>query len=642
MTVSLKLRQSALGLLCAFAFCTTIFAAPGACAAQTDRDPVRPEAAHPETGKAPDTLIMTTVSQTINPSAAIDLAALVTAGGMGPVPTGEITFVDEGTDETLGTARVDKTGAASKTITGLLSIGGHNIAAKYSGDVTYAAIESLPVTINVEKSTTSTTVVPSTTAPLSGEPLEVKAEITAVNPGETLPSGVVNFTLDGVTQGTRDVTEGSPSTATMQMTLPSSGAHNIQAMYSGDVNYDNSTSPVVIVTIKSKGATVTTLSAMPVTLTPNTAETLTATVAPENNPGSNSLAITGTVSFYDGVTLLGSPVPVNPVSGVFTATLTGVKLSTTVAHIITAVYTGDSNWLTSSSAPLTLQSKLLADSVTLAASVTTVGPGQTVTLTATVTPATAPGTGVEAFPTGNVIFYDGSTVLGTVALAAATGDAAAAALTTNTLPAGKNAITAKYVGDTYYLPGTSAAVTLDVQDFTIVPTTPAGSPGNLTIVQGDSGSVTYDVNGLGGFNNQIHVVCAVPGALDMTCTVDPQVVSPPGKVTVTVNTFSTGTTPPASANSSSRPLWGGSAAIAMAGLLLWPRRRRRGMLARGAGWLMLLLAAGLASMGCGGSVAPVGSGTPLGVATLKITAAGNIPNTVVSHDVYLSVNVIAQ
>lgn len=638
MIVSLKLRQSAPGFMCAF-FCAVLACASSSGVAAAQSEPGR---AHPETGKAPDTLIMTTVPQTINPSGSIDLTALITPGLEGPTPTGEISFVDENSGETLGTAKVDKTGVASKTITGLLSIGGHNIAAKYSGDVTYAAIESLPITINVEKSSTSTTSVPATLTPPSGAPLEVKAEITAINPGETPPSGVVNFTLDGITQGTRDVTEGTPSTATITMTLPPSGSHNVQAMYSGDDNYDNSTSPVVVVNIFSKGKTVTTVTASPAALTPATAETLTATIAPAVNPGSNSFTLTGTVSFYDGATLLGSPEPVNPVSGVFTATLTGVKLSTTGVHTITAVYSGDSDWLTSTSAPLTLQSRLLPDTVALAASVDTVGPGQTVTLTATVTPAAAPGNNGEAYPTGNVVFTDGSAVLGTIALAATAGDSSAAVYTTNALPAGKNAITAKYVGDAYYLPGTSAPVTLDVQDFTIVPTTPTGAPGNLTIVQGESGSVIYDLNGLGGFNNQIHIVCAVPGALDMTCTVDPQVLSPPGKITVTVNTFSTGTVPPASAGNGSRPQWSKGAAIAMAGLLLLPWGRRRRSRIKNAGWFAILLIAGCAGLGCGGSVAPAGSGTPLGVASLKITAAGNIPNTVVSHSVNLSVNVIAQ
>jgi hypothetical protein len=57
---------------------------------------------------------------------------------------------------------------------------------------------------------------------------------------------------------------------------------------------------------------------------------------------------------------------------------------------------------------------------------------------------------------------------------------------------------------------------------------------------------------------------------------------------------------------------------------------------------LLLTGAGLAGIGCSTSVAslPVSNGTPLGVATLKITGAAYIDNTVVSHSVFLTVNVI--
>jgi hypothetical protein len=59
--------------------------------------------------------------------------------------------------------------------------------------------------------------------------------------------------------------------------------------------------------------------------------------------------------------------------------------------------------------------------------------------------------------------------------------------------------------------------------------------------------------------------------------------------------------------------------------------------------ILFLLMAGLAGAvaGCT-SVAGVNStGTPLGVAKLKITASAYIDNTVVSHSVYLTANVVA-
>ena len=597
------------------------------------------------TGTGLATVAMTTVTQTINPSGSIDLTAQVTSGDGGPAPTGSVTFVDESNkNTTLGTATVNSIGVASKTVTGVLSIGGHNIAAKYSGDSKYAPVESLPVTINVAKSTTTIVVTPATTTPLSGASLKVTASITSPSTGATPPSGIVTFTLDGVVQGTRPVVEGSPSTSTINITLPASGAHNLQATYSGDNNYDESTSTVVLIKIVSKGETVITVTASPAALAAGTPETFTATVAP-SSPPSGSYTITGFVAFYDGGTLITNPVPVNPVKGVFTATLKDVPLSTTASHTITAIYSGDSNWAASTSSPLVLKPLGLADSVTLAASINTIASGQTVTFIATVTPAHPPGSNVEAFPTGDVIFYDGTTVMAGVALVPSTSYSATATFATGALPAGKNVITAHYVGDSDYVAGTSSPVTLDVQDFTITPDT-SNPPGNLTIVQGSSGSATFDLAGLGGFNDQVQVVCAVPGGLDMTCTVDPQIITPPGKVKITVTTYSSGT---ASARNRPAPLWpgaAGGAALAFLGFFLLPLRRRARIFTQcGAARLFpaLILLAALACFvsGCSSPVTPVSSGTPLGVATLKITAADNVPNTVVSHSVYLNVNVIA-
>jgi hypothetical protein len=46
-------------------------------------------------------------------------------------------------------------------------------------------------------------------------------------------------------------------------------------------------------------------------------------------------------------------------------------------------------------------------------------------------------------------------------------------------------------------------------------------------------------------------------------------------------------------------------------------------------------------IGCTTTGAIATTGTPLGVATLKITASAYVDNTVVSHSVYLTVDVLA-
>ncbi len=73
--------------------------------------------------------------------------------------------------------------------------------------------------------------------------------------------------------------------------------------------------------------------------------------------------------------------------------------------------------------------------------------GQSVTLTATVT-------STSGTPTGTVIFYDGSTTLGSATLASGS-----TTLSTSSLPAGSNSITASYQGSSSFAPSTSAALT---------------------------------------------------------------------------------------------------------------------------------------------------------------------------------------
>ena len=74
-------------------------------------------------------------------------------------------------------------------------------------------------------------------------------------------------------------------------------------------------------------------------------------------------------------------------------------------------------------------------------------------------------------------------------------------------------------------------------------------------------------------------------------------------------------------------------------------RRARLFTQRAPRWLVLavlLCGLGGAGIGCSSSTTttPENSGTPLGVATLTITATAYIDNTVINRRVYLTVNVV--
>jgi hypothetical protein len=562
-------------------------------------------------------------------------------------PSGLVTLNLDGlptTSAALATANGVTSATFSLVIPAGSSVTQHALQAVYAGSSGYSASTSPAVTVTILKTATTTTVTPATTTPAAGSSLQVTATITASSSGSTGPTGTVNFTLDGVGQGTAPVTSGTSVTATLTIPVIAAGTHLLVATYSGDGNYAGSTSASVSITA-AKGATITTLTATPPVLAVGKTETLTATIAPADPLTGTVYTITGTVSFYDGgTTPLGTATITSNV-----ATLSGVALPNNVSHSITAIYSGDPNWLASDSTALALTATTLPDTVVLTSNYGTLSPGQSLVLTATVTPTSLPAVGAEQNPSGNVVFYNGTTVIEIVPLTATPlTDFSTATLTTSALAGGADTLSALYEGDLYYDTETSNVLVLNVEDFTIIPS-PTNPGTNLNIVQGTSGSAGFAINGLGGFNNLIQIVCAVTTQDDMTCTASPQQVTPPTTISFVIQTFLPGQqTTTASLNHGAPQRWShaaGGTALAVLGLILLPFGRRTRMfnrrVSRRIGILLLLLVGlGTGGIGCTNVSGVNGTGTPLGVTTLKITASAYIDNTVVSHSVYQSVNVI--
>ena len=576
-------------------------------------------------------------NNTYNPSAQITFTCAVISDTGGPAPTGTVTFTNETTGSQLpgSPVQLGSTGNAVLAVSSGMVLGGNNIVASYSGDSNYAAKNSQPVVVTLEKSTTTATVTPATLTPAAGSNLGVTVSIAAGSPpaGEQSPTGAVTLNVDGAPAGTAALTTaGGVTAASFVITAPAAGTHALQAIYAGDNNYAGSTSSQVSITV-SKFASVTTLTASPSTLQPGIPMAFTAVVNAAAGV-STSIAPTGTVNFYDGTTLLGT----EQVSS-YSATLSNVMLDTTKSHLITAVYSGDTNFAGSTSNAVSLVAALLPNTVTLAAAPTAAGPGQAINFTVTVTPASAPPANFEQNPTGKVTFYNGTTVIGTSTLAPSIGNSSTATLTIATLPAGSNTITAVYAGDSYFAPGTSNPVTVSVQDFSVVPTNP--NPASLTIPKGSSGQAQFLVSGLGGYNNLIQLVCNVRPQDDMSCAPSPVQVAPGSTVTFTVQTYSTGGPTSSSARRGDGPMWlraGGGAALAFVVMLapIGSRRRRRRLLA------LALLLAGVcgAGMGCQSTNGANGQGTPLGTTTVTITATAYVDNAVVSRSAFLTVTVV--
>ncbi|MFC9920685.1 Ig-like domain repeat protein, partial [Rhodococcus sp. NPDC127527] len=191
--------------------------------------------------------------------------------------------------------------------------------------------------------------------------------------------------------------------------------------------------------------TTTTLN-VPATAKTGTAVDLTATVAPAG--------ATGTVQFKDGTNNIGNAVPVNNGTATLNHTFT-----TTGAHSITAVYSGDAGNKPSTSAAANVDVSVnMADTTTTLNVPATAKTGTAVDLTATVAPAAA---------TGTVEFKDSATVLGSVPVNNGT-----ATLNHTFTTNGAHAVTAVYSGDAGHNTSTSAAANVDVStDPVIVDTT---------------------------------------------------------------------------------------------------------------------------------------------------------------------------
>lgn len=151
----------------------------------------------------------------------------------------------------------------------------------------------------------------------------------------------------------------------------------------------------------------------------------------------------GTVTFFDGPTALGT---ISLSSGAATMTTSALTGGT---HQITAVYDGDSNFTTSTSAVLTQTVNRTGSTTAVSSSLNPSSTGQPVTFTATV----APGAGATGSPSGTVTFMDGATTLGSAPLSAGT-----ATFSTSSLGAGNHTITAVYGGDANFSTSTSPAL----------------------------------------------------------------------------------------------------------------------------------------------------------------------------------------
>lgn len=183
------------------------------------------------------TATTTTLLASANPAVfgqSITFTATVTGVG---APSGTITFMD-GTI-TLGSSNLSASGVA--TFTGSsLAVGGHSITASYSGDAKDLASVSSVLSETVNKAATNLGLVSSSPTSSAGQSVMFTATLSVIAPGAGMPSGTIEFMIDG--SSLASIFPISGGMASFSDASLSAGSHTITAIYSGDLNFDASTS----------------------------------------------------------------------------------------------------------------------------------------------------------------------------------------------------------------------------------------------------------------------------------------------------------------------------------------------------------------------------------------------------------------
>ncbi|MGA3213383.1 MAG: Ig-like domain repeat protein, partial [Terriglobales bacterium] len=383
----------------------------------------------------------TTVTSSLNPSVygqAVTFTATITPVST-PGPTGTVEFQANGVD-IVGCSAVAVSSATAQcvsggaTLTNGLPVGTNAIVAIYSGDSNYVGSTSNPLSQVVTPAVLTVTgnpasmtyggAIPAFSATISGF---VNGDTVSVVSGT--PSLVVNCSVGMI----RKKVTPQPTCLFPVGSYPIVAAQGTLAAANYTFTFVNGTLTV------TQASSTAALASSPNPSVLGQSVAFTASVAPAT-AGSNGLAPTGTVEFQANGADISGCSAVATTYGVAVCTTTALPVGT---NAITAIYSGDSNYLTSTSTSLSqvVTAPALIPTATAfsAAAPNPATVGQTVTFTASVGPILTPApTGTVTFLSGGAAISDCSTP---VPLSSGMATCATTALTATT---GTYSITAVY------------------------------------------------------------------------------------------------------------------------------------------------------------------------------------------------------
>jgi hypothetical protein len=264
----------------------------------------------------------------------VTLTATVTNSQTTASPTGTVTFKDGTT--VVGTATVSN-GVATLVLSSLTA-GRHPLTAVFSdpnGNFVSSTSSSVFVTVTAAK--TSATLQSSASSTIYGQPVTLTATVTN-SQTTALPTCKVTFKDGGTVVGIATVSNG---VATLVLSSLKAGNHTFTAVFTDCAgNFVTSTSAAISVAV-AKAQTSTTLSATPNPAKVGQTVTFRATVS---NTQTGAVP-TGSVTFKDGRTTLGTATVTNGVATLMVSTLKAGS------HSVTAAFTDSlGNFLGSTSA----------------------------------------------------------------------------------------------------------------------------------------------------------------------------------------------------------------------------------------------------------------------------------------------------
>lgn len=562
------------------------------------------------------------------------------------VPAGDVSLIanlSSGDTQGLDQFTLSNGAVSGSSKTQSLPGGTYTVYAHYAGDGTNAPSDSAPVQVTVGKEPSQTFIVvpsfdssgnllngnatsvtygsryiirmyatnSSASASMTGAPSPTCEQVNEL----TCPSGSVTLTANGApVDGGTFALNNNGYTRDLVPTL-TGGTYSLLAQYSGDNSYSSSTSAAGTFTVTPAPVSLYLYSgSSPLVGTPFYFDVTGYPQAP------GGVKPTGTVSVFDGTTLIAGPIPVNGAPGIngsspqFDAS-TQLTLNSGGDHTLTAKYSGDSDYSTVTSSPLVIH-PLFPTSITITPSSTSINYGQSVTITATVT-----SSGKSPAMTGPFYFYGSYTqipgpVTGTLTTDSSGNQVLTATVTT--VPQSTEYVQVNFSGDSNFASAynTSTSINVNIPDFilgpasglNVVPVAGQTASGQITITPASQTPSTVSL--------ALQYTPAIPG---YAISLSPLQVSLNGSsATATLSLTSTVTVPAAATRTSRhaeffifrlppRNWWSLSAVFGLAalGLLAFPGRHNRYRAALGLGLACLVCLV----IGCGGGSS--GGGPPL-------------------------------